>query len=454
MKEYSASLRIAQICFACLFCLLSAGVIFGYAALKPVLIQEGVYADLCSAGERVRDENGQWNDTRLNLMFTLATVVTNVVCLPVGYTLDRLDFDSYVIGYILLGVGGPLVFLPQFHLSNAFPAYSGVVLAALTGSFDASSIPFVLYRLAYNGSGGSFNLRIFFWGYLIVPVCIIIEQLTIAPRETYQRLAATATPSATEAATPPPPEPEAIDSALADTFSSFSRIHYGDAQDDDQEMIELVGPKDSLTGVLYGRTAREQILTKWFALLTLFVCVHMTRTNWYVQTVGSQLASYLGDAAQAERLTVWFTIILPLAGFVAVPFIGVLLDNRPVFDVFGVLAFMGAAFGILGMTTLAWTQMLGIVIFCLFRPLMYTATSDAFAKVFGFQTFGTVYGLAMTTSGLIGLINAPLDLFVKNTLHGNFIPIGTSLVVAGLLVCGSVMALIRGYTREGAVRLA
>lgn len=40
-----------QVAIAVLYCLFSAGVIFGYAAIKPVLINEGVYGELCSNEE-------------------------------------------------------------------------------------------------------------------------------------------------------------------------------------------------------------------------------------------------------------------------------------------------------------------------------------------------------------------------------------------------------------------
>lgn len=34
-----------------IYCLLAAGVVFGYAAIKPVLIEEGVYRDRCTDEE-------------------------------------------------------------------------------------------------------------------------------------------------------------------------------------------------------------------------------------------------------------------------------------------------------------------------------------------------------------------------------------------------------------------
>lgn len=45
--EVSSAKRILQVGTGVLYCLLAAGPVFGYAALKPVLIAEGVYSDAC-----------------------------------------------------------------------------------------------------------------------------------------------------------------------------------------------------------------------------------------------------------------------------------------------------------------------------------------------------------------------------------------------------------------------
>lgn len=47
----SGGTPIVQVAFAVLYCLLSAGIVFGYAAIKPVLILEGVYRDRCTKEE-------------------------------------------------------------------------------------------------------------------------------------------------------------------------------------------------------------------------------------------------------------------------------------------------------------------------------------------------------------------------------------------------------------------
>lgn len=55
--EVSKWKRIAQVAVAVVYCLLAAGVVFGFAAIKPVLIEEGVYRDRCTQQEL---DDGVW----------------------------------------------------------------------------------------------------------------------------------------------------------------------------------------------------------------------------------------------------------------------------------------------------------------------------------------------------------------------------------------------------------
>lgn len=99
--------RILQITLAVIYCLLAAGIVFGYAALKPILISEGVYRDKCTSeeianGTRVCYQQGM----RLNFMFTIAAVATNVCALLVGTILDQYGPRvAGVIGSFLFAAG-------------------------------------------------------------------------------------------------------------------------------------------------------------------------------------------------------------------------------------------------------------------------------------------------------------------------------------------------------------
>lgn len=98
---------------------------------------------------------------------------------------------------------------------------------------------------------------------------MILEQLTIAPKDTYQRLVGPgpvdveASPDEVEAAAPDASGFSQREANLA-SMSSFSRIDYGDAQGDDEEMVKELAAKDPITGIMYGLSAKEQICSKWF----------------------------------------------------------------------------------------------------------------------------------------------------------------------------------------------
>ncbi|ODQ80710.1 hypothetical protein BABINDRAFT_160939 [Babjeviella inositovora NRRL Y-12698] len=224
--------RYLQVGCSIVWCLLAAGPIFGFAALKPVLIEQGVYYEKCNVDVSLSSlvthgsSSCTEQDLALNFMFTLAAVVTNVTALLVGAVLDRYGprvsgiigsallamasalfingksftasenafislVDPYLCGYTVLALGGPFCFISSFHLANAFPQNLGLVLALLTGAFDSSSALFLGYRLVYThfieaDTHLEISLSDFFKFYLIVPLFIFGCQLFVMPHESYK----------------------------------------------------------------------------------------------------------------------------------------------------------------------------------------------------------------------------------------------------------------------------
>ncbi|GAA99771.1 uncharacterized protein L969DRAFT_52196 [Mixia osmundae IAM 14324] len=487
-SEVPVAKRVAQVICSVFFCLTCAGLIFGFAALKPVLVDEGIYSELCTQDELQRDV---WvcleQDTRLNLMFTIATVVTNVSALPIGFLLDRIGpqrtsilggcifaigcllfglgirspgVDTFLAGYVVIAVGSPLIFLPCFQLSNAFPANSGLVLSSLTGSFDASSLPLVAFRELHFGLGVS--SKTFFLAYALLGLLVVLEQVLLAPKTSYAR---GDDPKPTqndntvtlvdEASTRQTGTLEYTVEPMSESninASTFSRVFYGENADRDDVLAEVLSG-DPLTGKLFGQSARQQILSSWFWLAAAFLCIHMLRINLYIQSAFTQLVHYTRDELLADQLTRAFTYLLPLGGIVAIPFVGYLLDKRSIRDTTIVLALFGVIFGIFGLAHGTPAQVVSIATLTLLRPLMYTAVSDYCAKTFGFQTFGTVYGLMNTLSGLFGLVQYALDLLIKGPLQGNYTPVNVGLLIAGLITSVGLASRIHYGTRDGVVAL-
>ncbi|KAJ5389079.1 Protein FMP42 [Penicillium cataractarum] len=484
--EVSPARRIVQVCLAVIYCFLAAGVVFGFAALKPVLIKEHVYRNLCSREEldnEVAVCNGQ--EIKLNLMFTIAAVVTNVSALPVGTILDaygprvsgiigsfclaigatifalaeQLPFDGYIPGYLLLSLGGPFVFISSFQLSNTFPKRSGLILSMLTGAFDASSALFLIFRLLNEATDGLVSTRTFFLAYLIVPVFILAVQLTIMPSTSYK----TAGELVQQASAQVVDEMhDRIDDRIHDRDEgerqrTIRREHRQSIVHQIQDLLDdgtasivsginnsvfnsplrpasplqelnnrshsplpqkqtqpLPKPQQTNTsgvwGVLHGHSALSQLRTPWFILITAFTILMMLRINYFVATLRSQYTSLLHSGAKAAQINTLFDIALPIGGLLSIPFIGTFLDKLRTATVLAILVCVATLIGILGcIPDSMGAAYANIALFVLYRPFYYTAVSDYAAKVFGFQTFGKVYGLVICLAGVGNFAQAGLD---------------------------------------------
>lgn len=73
---------------------------------------------------------------------------------------------------------------------------------------------------------------------------------------------------------------------------------------------------------------------------------------------------------------------------------------------------------------------------------------DYAAKVFGFATFGRIYGAILCASGLINFAQLGFDALVHGPLQGNPTPVNIVLSTAGAVVSVSLTAFIavKGHT--------
>ena len=400
-------------------------------------------------------------------MFTTAAVATNVCALPVGTILDKygprvcgiigsvllavgsvffifasaVPFDAYIPGYFFLALGGPFIFISSFQLSNAFPRHSGLILALLTGAFDSSSAVFLFYRLIYTATDGSFTPQKLFLVYLIVPVFILVVQIFLMPGESYKTIG-----ELLKEAEDPSNDIDIYDTEITD-LAELERVREERRirrESVISELTPLVSKKTESTqqaqeqrkqaisgvwGALHGRSAMQQIRTPWFILVLLFVVVQMTRINYFVATIRPQYEYLLHDRRLAEHVNNVFDVALPLGGVLSIPFIGLVLDHTSTPFVLALLVFAATAIGILGVLPYLWAAYANIILFVVYRPLYYTAVSDYAAKVFGFHTFGKVYGLIICVAGLFNFSQSALDALTHKTFGGDPVPADVLLLM-------------------------
>lgn len=416
-------------------------------------------------------------------MFTAAAVTTNVSALIVGHILDTYGphvagflgglfagigmvilafapwfsqfFDGFIVGYMILALGGPFVFISSFHLSNAFPQYTGSILALLTGAFDSSSIVFFVYQVLYKQTG--LTPHKFFLLFTSIPVVIIISQLTIMPKQSYKTFGELVQQKDETVA-----EMDMSDDESRSANSS--RIERRERRESVvSEITVLLGDKNAIDeqikedekremsgvwGVMHGRTIRQQIASPWWILITLFTVVQMTRINYFVATIFPQY-EYLLDYESAEKLNAFFDIALPLGGLLSIPFIGTLLDNTRTITVLTILVGLATTIGVLGLIPNIYCGYLNIALFVVYRPFYYTTVSDYCAKVFGFATFGTVYGAMICLSGLLNLGQTGLDWLTTSYFQRNPVPVNLGLLGAALVVGFSLVVFVQTKEKEG-----
>lgn len=478
----SLTTRVIQVCCAITWCLVAAGPVFGYAALKPILIAEGIYEHKCDLKPQDSVTKCVDQDLSLNFLFTLACMVTNISALPVGSILDTYGpkitgiigsiviglgslslkygsslsiIDGYLIGYSLLALGGPFVFISCFQLANSFPKNSGLILALLTGAFDSSSALFLGYRLLYFKIK-AVPLSTFFGWFLIVPVFIFVCQLTIMPSDSYKtvgtlaKIAETAidetgrpldsdlllaadrdaSQSRHDHSQPTINETTALllskdirRASLVSTRSSAKSVYEQQADD------ELVHKSGGVYGILHGYPAIEQLKSSWFILLSIFITVQMLRINYFVATIKNQERYLYDDEDIATTINHVFDIALPLGGLVAIPFIGLILDNLTTLVVLIILTLISVFVGIMGLMSYLPATYAGILIMVAYRPFYYTAISHLFSIIFGFDNFGVLYGSAIAISGGFNILQQVLDRLTQSYYQGNPTPINSMLTI-------------------------
>ncbi|KAK3622671.1 hypothetical protein LTR56_022050 [Elasticomyces elasticus] len=156
----------------------------------------------------------------------------------------------------------------------------------------------------------------------------------------------------------------------------------------------------------------------------------MYHPNFFIASIRTQYEYMLGSDKAAKQINSFFDYALPIGGVAATPVIGLLLDNLSTAAMLSVLVALITAVGILGALPYVWAAYGNVVLFVLLRPLYYSAMSDYATKVFGFATFGKIYGTIICLSGLVNLFQPAIDALTYEAFDGNPIPV--NVVLAGL----------------------
>ncbi|CAG9950051.1 unnamed protein product [Clonostachys rosea f. rosea IK726] len=283
---------------------------------------------------------------------------------------------------MLLGLGGTFLFVPSFQLANAFPKHSGLVVAIITGAFDASSSVFLSYRMAYEAS-----------------------DVSIMPSHAYHTTAQLA--AKIEKASDQTRDIHVSDGDISD---SNELIRVRSARSDRRKakldkLEEIAGDSEyreariraeeerqetsGVWGVLHGMSAHRQILTPWYILILLLTVLQMLRMNYFIATIGSQYRYMLGSE-EASAINHFFDAALPMGGVLSTPLIGLVLNNLSVPTTFGLLTSFTVAIGVFNCVPSIWAGYMTVLPLsssgrCITRPsrnnALHAASSEGHQEI-------------------------------------------------------------------------
>jgi MFS family permease len=362
--------------------LMSSGIVWGWAALQAVLIDDGVYADKCrkpfppvtALGDDATTCNNQLD--ALHLVFVAGSVGVYISNLPFGFSLDHLGpritaiaasltmlagvlamaFDEYALGYFLLGLAGPGVQISAFHVYDRFPKWKGRLMQGATACFDAGSVVFLIF-LQLHDAYGLTHLELFRW-FTIVPVFILISSAVF--------------------------------------WSRARPIIINDVPDSDTKELLDQAEKASI---------RRDLTGVPFLFLTAFAAIHSLRLNYALQIVGDQLSlEYRHNPAEASTLANAFNFMLPF-GFVIVPIAGFLLDFKGTKPALTLGNVMGLIYGVIFVWLLSEPGFAyaSFVCIAMSRQLVFGSAFTCTAKWYKKERFGRYVAVQKTITAIVGL---------------------------------------------------
>jgi MFS family permease len=308
-----------------------------------------------------------------------------------SYAFALPEFDGYLVANFFLALGGTFIFVPSFQMANAFPKYSGTIVALITGSFDASAAVFLFYRLVYEATHNKFGPDRFFLFYTIVPVLIFLCQISLLPSQSYHTVPQlehkiekaqdfTRDIHDSDDEIESRAELRRVRSAREDRRQSKVQILddlLGDEEERQQraEREEERKTTSAVWGVLHGQAAHKQMISPWFILITLLTVIQMLRMNYFIATIRSQYEYMLHSESEAEKINNFFDIALPIGGVICTPFIGIFLDNLSVPVTLATIVSLITVIGVLNSLPFVWAAYATVCLFVILRPLYYSAMS-------------------------------------------------------------------------------
>jgi len=370
---------------------LFSGIIFGWAPLSAMLVDEGFYSHQCVGEPAPCDAQAN----SLNLAFTIGSTAVSFLSIPAGMLVDKFGpavgtvvaavleisgligiavcedvnretgFDLFLVSFTMISVGGAFTMFNAYSAPFLFKSSMNVVIELTACLFDGSCIIFTFFKMAYDAGVPFSTLWWFFVGLAGGVYALLILAWIVNAKELKESRAVDSTPSAEEAKSP-----------HADSLPSKPLL--------------------------------EQVRTLEFVAVCLYAAIQVPRSNLYLGSVDLTNREYalLYDWPDVDRVISIIGLIIPL-GFAAVPFIEASIHYLDLIGTFLVCSALGLLYNFLQLVPAQSAQLLGAVVFAAFRAFLFSILAAFNGATFGPTSMGSIMGLCMFVSSIVNLGQAP-----------------------------------------------
>ncbi|KAM4603929.1 equilibrative nucleobase transporter 1-like [Polymixia lowei] len=452
-------------------CLCFAGVLFGYASLVFVLKEDGYFSQLCVNVTHTNDTlintdcSGQ--DEQFSLVFTVASFLNNFLSLPNGFLFDRfgtmltrlLGICLYTTGTLLvafssaeysillfpalscIAVGGIILLLTNMQVGNLFAGRRSTIITLYNGAFDSSSAVFLITKVLYEQE---ISLQSSFFVLSICSIMHLLRTFLLMPRTHI-----------------PYPLPE---------YYTYG-VGFGKANTYNVEEFEATRtammPKEELTGTddttpqseneseakLSGKAAsfRSCVLSWFFLWHLLWLSIMQLRHYLFIGTLNPML-NRLADnnPTLVSQYTNAFAFT-QLFGVLCAPWNGLIIDRhkgRPLapgetereadlrsssLSLF-LTSLQCLLFSVCASSPLLPLQYLTFILQVLNRSFLFGGNAAFISIAFPACHFGKLYGLVMSLSAVVSLLQYPCFALVEGALDGDPFFVNIVLILLTLLV--------------------
>nr|XP_055060828.1 solute carrier family 43 member 3a isoform X1 [Misgurnus anguillicaudatus] len=445
-------------------CLCFAGIVFGWASLMFVLKSDGYFSELCV---NVTDSNGEsldcsLQDENFSLVFTIASFMHNFSSLPNGFFYDHfgtmatrfLAIFFYITGTLLMAlsnkalslllfpamsciaVGGVLFLMTNMQVGNLFGSHRSTIITIYNGAFDSSSVIFLIMKVLYERG---ISLRSSF---LFLSACNIIHLLrttTLMPKSHI-----------------PYPVPENYTYGISCAKSNSYNVEHYEAEQEqglnrdrgkEDKTTETAGSlqvtdnsekgtiwpywtklsilKLEITFVLFFIASLKSCVLSWFFLWHLvWLSVMQLRHYFFIGALNPMLNRLANqDPAVVSKYTNAFAFT-QLCGFLCAPWNGLLMDRHrrkplnpglsqreadlrsSILSLF-LTSLQCLLFSICASVPYLSLQYLTFILQVLNRSFLYGGNAAFISIAFPAHHFGKLFGLVMSLSGLVSLLQYP-----------------------------------------------